>query len=188
MHDAAERLNSEIENLLDATRISHERLEPRADWIDPNDIVNAALARASRLLARHDVKVTIEELLPLTRVDPVMIERALTQLIDNAAKYSAPGSRIDIDARRGNGDVIISVKDGGRGLNAEELLRIWDRFYRGSDVREKVPGSGLGLWIAKAFVTASGGRVGASSEGKNRGTVFTIALPAAPSVPELADE
>jgi K+-sensing histidine kinase KdpD len=188
VRDAAERLNSEIENLLDATRISHEQLQPQAEWVDPGDVMNAALARTSRLLVQHHVDVTIEESLPLTRVDPVMIERALTQLIDNAAKYSPAGSRIEIAARRSGDSVAISVKDLGVGLTAAELSHVWDRFFRGSQVRDRVAGSGLGLWIAKAFVTACGGRVDAASE-PGRGTVFTVTLPA-PSRPmaETADD
>jgi K+-sensing histidine kinase KdpD len=188
VRDAAERLNSEIENLLDATRISHERLEPRAEWIEPGDILNAALERASRLLARHDVNVTIEDSLPLTRVDPVMIERAMIQLIDNAVKYSRPGSRIEIAARRGDGGVTLSVKDHGIGLTADELAHVWDRFFRGAAVREKVAGSGLGLWIAKALVTACGGRIEASSAA-GRDTTFTVILPASlRAAQETADD
>jgi K+-sensing histidine kinase KdpD len=187
VRDAAERLNSQIENLLDATRISHERLQPQAEWVDPGDVLNAALSRTSRLLVRHDVDATIEESLPLIRVDPAMIERALTQLIDNAAKYSPPGSRIEIAARRSDDRVAISVKDLGVGLTAAELSHVWDRFFRGSQVRDRVAGSGLGLWIAKAFVTACGGGIEASSE-PGRGTMFTMTLPATRRPPQEATD
>jgi two-component system sensor histidine kinase KdpD len=111
--------------------------------------------------------------------------QALGQIIDNAAKYSQPGSTITIAAASEAASVVMSVKDEGIGLVGEERTRLWERFFRGERRASNVPGSGLGLWIAKAFVAANGGEIEAFSEGADRGTVVSIRLPA--SEPATAD-
>src|SRR5262245_42916906 len=114
---------------------------------------------------------------PYIYVDPILLEQALGQIIDNAAKYSHPGSAITIAARCDcDSVVVLSVKDEGMGLVGEERMRLWERFFRGGRHVPNVSGSGLGLWIAKAFVTANGGEIEAFSEGADRGTLVSIRL------------
>jgi two-component system, OmpR family, sensor histidine kinase KdpD len=108
------------------------------------------------------------------------VEQALSQVIDNAAKYSPPGTTITIVARGGAGAVEIAVTDQGAGLTAEERVHLFDRFYRGPRHQVAIKGSGLGLWIARAFVVASGGQLEAGSEGEGRGATITVTLPAPP--------
>jgi two-component system sensor histidine kinase KdpD len=114
------------------------------------------------------------------RVDPVLIEQTLGQVLDNAAKYSPAESLIRIAASARGDEVSIAVMDQGAGLTSEEQTRIWDRFYRSPRHQAIAAGSGLGLWIARAFVTASGGRIVATGSGAERGTTVTIHLPAPP--------
>ena len=114
------------------------------------------------------------------RIDPVLVEQALSQVIDNAAKYSPPGTTIAIAARGGAGGVEIAVADQGAGLTAEERGTLFERFYRGPRHQIAIKGSGLGLWIARAFVVASGGQLEAASEGAGRGATITVRLPAPP--------
>jgi two-component system sensor histidine kinase KdpD len=118
--------------------------------------------------------------LPLVRVDAVLVEQALSQIIDNAAKYSSPGSTITIAARAVDATVEIAVSDEGPGLTADEQTRLFERFYRGPRHQVAVKGSGLGLWIAHAFIAASGGQLEAASEGVGRGTTLIVRLPAPP--------
>jgi two-component system sensor histidine kinase KdpD len=106
----------------------------------------------------------------------VLLEQALGQIVDNAAKYSPPGSQITIGAKTESDAVVLSVRDEGIGLAGEEQTRLWERFFRGQ--RASASGSGLGLWIAKAFVIANGGQIEAFSEGADRGTLVSIRLPA----------
>ena len=93
VHDEAERLNNDIQNLLDATRISRGQVKPRLEWIEPLDIVNSALERRRRRLAGHTIAIDMDSNLPFIYVDPVLVEQAFVQVVDNAAKYSPPARR-----------------------------------------------------------------------------------------------
>lgn len=181
VRDESERLNNDIQNLLDATRISLAQIRPRQEWIEPQDIVNSALERRRRRLAGHDLALDMDTNLPLIYVDAVLVEQAFVQIVDNAAKYSPLGSPIKITARRNGSDVILSVSDCGVGLTAEENEKLGERFFRGARHAGTTSGSGLGLWIAKAFVSANGGRIEAVSSGADRGTSVSVYLPYAAS-------
>lgn len=175
-----ERLNTDIQNLLDAGRISSAGVRAHLDWADPSDIINAAIRRQQHRLSGHRVDVKLAQDSPLVRVDPILVKRAISQIVDNAVKYSRAGSSIGVTAKPGNGSVEIAVTDAGAGLTAEERAHMFERFYRGSRHRSAAPGSGLGLWIAQAFVIASGGELEARSDGAGRGTTVTVRLPAPP--------
>jgi K+-sensing histidine kinase KdpD len=177
LNEEAERLNDHIQNLLDSTRISNEGIRPLSEWVDPGDIVNAAIERKRRLLATHRLDVAIDDDLPFVQVDPMLIEKALGHLIENAVKYSPPGSPIEVRAERSDGSVRLAVKDSGVGLSREERGQIWERFYRGPRHRESTPGSGLGLWISRALVSACNGHVGSYSAGVGRGSTLSLYLP-----------
>jgi len=187
-----ERLNNDIRNLLDASRISSAGVQAHLAWVEPPDIVNAALERMRRGLEAHRIDARLAEDLPLVRVDAVLVEQALSQIIDNAAKYSPPGTTIAIAARAVDATVEIAVSDQGPGLTAEEHPQVFERFYRGPRHRTAVKGSGLGLWIAHAFIVASGGQLQVASKGAGQGTTLTVSLPApAPThgnAPEYSDE
>jgi len=177
VRDEAERLNNDIQNLLDATRISREQVRPRQEWIEPQDIVNAALERRRRRLSGHHVSLDMDSNLPFIYVDPVLVEQAFGQIVDNAAKYSPPGSPITVAAKRNGRDIVLSVRDRGVGLTAQENAQIGERFFRGARHAAATSGSGLGLWIAKAFVSANGGKLEAASAGAGQGTTVSIHLP-----------
>jgi two-component system, OmpR family, sensor histidine kinase KdpD len=184
VRDEAERLNNDIQNLLDATRISREQIKPRMEWIEPSDIVNSALERRRRRLLGHTVSLEVDSNLPFIYVDPVLIEQAFAQLVDNAAKYSPVGSTITVAAKRNGHGMVLSVRDTGVGLTEDESAQLGDRFFRGARHAATTSGSGLGLWIAKAFVSANGGRIEADSAGVNLGTMIAIKLPVAPNAPQ----
>jgi two-component system sensor histidine kinase KdpD len=184
VRDEAERLNNDIQNLLDATRISREQIKPRMEWIEPSDIVNSALERRQRRLNGHIVSLDLDSNLPFIYVDPVLIEQAFAQVVDNAAKYSPAGSTITVAAKRNGHGLVMSVSDTGVGLTDEESAQLGDRFFRGARHASTTSGSGLGLWIAKAFVSANGGKIEADSAGVNLGTTIAIKLPVAPNAPQ----
>jgi two-component system, OmpR family, sensor histidine kinase KdpD len=186
VRDEAERLNNDIQNLLDATRISRQQIRPHQEWIEPQDIVNSALERRRRRLAGHALNLDMDTNLPLIYVDPILVEQAFVQIVDNAAKYSPAGSPITVSAKRNGRDVILSVMDKGVGLTADENTRLGERFFRGDRHAATTSGSGLGLWIAKAFVTANGGMIEAESSGADRGTTVSMHLPFA--TPETQPE
>ena len=177
LREEVDRLNNDVQDLLDAALISSQGIRLESEWVEPADIINAAIDRRQRLLAGHSVILGIPSELPFIYVDPILLEQALGQIVDNAAKYSQLGSAITVTARRDGAAVVLSVRDEGMGLVGEERTRLWERFFRG-ERHVNVSGSGLGLWIAKAFVTSNGGEVEAFSEGAGRGTIVSIRLPA----------
>jgi len=185
VRDESERLNNDIQNLLDATRITRDQIRPRLEWIEPADIINSALERRRRRLYGHAISLDVDSNLQFIYVDPVLIEQAFAQVVDNAAKYSPPGSTITVAAKRnGNGGLVLSVHDDGVGLSKQESAQLGERFFRGPRHVATISGSGLGLWIAKAFVGANGGKIEAESAGINQGTTIAIKLPVAPNVPQ----
>jgi two-component system sensor histidine kinase KdpD len=179
VHHEAERLNDDIQNLLDASRITGAGIRPHLQWADAADIVHAAVERRKRRLSSHRLELDIPEELPLVQTDPTLIEQALGQILDNAVKYSPTGSLIRVAGTGRDGEVSIAVADQGGGLSDEERVRIWERFYR-SPRHHATTGSGLGLWIARAFVLGTGGRIEATDAPTGNGTMVIIHLPAPP--------
>ena len=177
VRNEAERLNNDIQNLLDASRISSDGIKPHIEWADPADIVNSAIERCRRRMSDRRILLNMPGDLPLIHVDPVLVQQALVQIFDNSVKYSNPGSAITIAARARDGRMILSVNDEGAGLTPTEHSRMWDRFARGDRHASTTSGSGLGLWIASAFIAANGGKINAISDGPGLGTAVAIELP-----------
>lgn len=192
VRDEAERLNNDIQNLLDATRISSDGVKPHLEWADPADIINSALDRCRRRLADRRVALNLPNDLPLIHVDPVLVQQAMVQIFDNAVKYSPSGSQIMLAARARDGRLVVSVSDEGAGLTSTEQAQIWNRFARGERLAATTSGSGLGLWIASAFIAANGGKMHAVSDGPGLGTTVSIEIPvtqaAVPQLESDADE
>jgi K+-sensing histidine kinase KdpD len=182
VRDEAERLNNDIQNLLDASRISSDGLKPRAEWADPADIIHSAIERCRHRMSGRRVVLNLPNDLPLIHVDSVLVQQALVQIFDNAVKYSAAGSQVLVTARARDGRMIMSVSDEGAGLTEAEQTKIWDRFARGERLAATTSGSGLGLWIANAFIAANGGKINAVSEGPGLGTSITIEVPVTQAV------
>lgn len=180
VRDEAERLNADIQNLLDATTISSQQVRPKPQWIEPVDIVNAAIEHRRRRLAGHPVTLDLDSNLPIVRADPAQVEQALVQILDNAAKYSPEAAPIRVTARASSNTVVLAVHDSGGGVTDEEKAQIGERFFRGSRHASTTSGSGLGLWIANAFVTANGGELEVESAGADCGTTVSIRLPGLP--------
>jgi two-component system sensor histidine kinase KdpD len=178
----AGRLDRRIQNLLDITRIRAGALQPRVDEIDPADIVNGALDSAADRLKGRKVELKLDGDLPFVRVDPVLVEQALINILENAAKFAPAGAPVTISARREAGTLAIEVHDEGPGLDPQEADQVFERFFRGERHADIAGGSGLGLTIAKTFVEANGGRIEPRSAGRGRGTTMCIWLPLAPEL------
>jgi two-component system sensor histidine kinase KdpD len=182
VRDEAERLNNDIQNLLDASRISSDGIKPLLEWADPADIIHSSIERCRNRMANRRVMLNLPKDLPLIHVDAVLVQQALVQIFDNAVKYSEPNSLITVAARARDGRMIVSISDEGAGMTAAEQTKIWDRFARGERLAATTSGSGLGLWIATAFMAANGGTINAVSEGPGLGTAITIELPVTQAV------
>ncbi len=188
IHDQAGQLDNEIRDLLDATRISAKGVRPQLMWTDPTDIVSAALKQKERRLASHVITLDLAQDVPLVNVDTVLVEQALGQLLENAAKYSPVGSEIKISGRCERDRVMLSVQDQGSGLTADERGQLGRRSFRGRRHPAGASGSGLGLWIASTFIAANGGSLHAESPGPNLGTTISLRLPTVSAdTPELVD-
>jgi two-component system sensor histidine kinase KdpD len=170
----AERLAVHIRNVLELSRIRAGQVAPRLELVELADIVNSALHRAEKALAGRALEVELAAGLPMLRVDPFLLEHAIANVLDNAAKFSPPGSPVGVAARIEGAEVVLEVRDAGHGVRAEELERVFEAFYRGS---AQAAGSGLGLAICRAFVEANGGTVAVLSAGEARGTQVQIRLP-----------
>jgi K+-sensing histidine kinase KdpD len=177
INEQAGSLDNEIRNLLNATRISAKGVRPQLLWTDPTDIVGAAVKQKERKLAAHRITLDIAREVPLVHVDTVLVEQALGQLLENAAKYSPPGSEIKINSCCEDGCVILSVQDQGVGLTADEKGQLGRRSFRGRGHAVGAGGSGLGLWIASTFIAANGGSLHAESRGPDLGTTMSLRLP-----------
>jgi two-component system sensor histidine kinase KdpD len=183
IREEAERLEHFITNVLDLTRIRAGEIQPRLELVELADIVNSALRKSHRSLAKHEVAVSLPDDLAMLRLDLFLMEHALINLLENAAKYSPPGSKIEISARQAGADVEVDIRDHGQGIVAAELPNIFDRLYRSQTNDAKLAGTGLGLPICRAFVEANLGRVEAYSDGPGAGATFRLTLPAAEPVP-----
>ena len=182
LQDEAERLNRFVGNLLDMTRLESGAIELRLDLADVAEIVGTALQRAADVLAQHRVEVEIPSDLPMLRLDAILFEQVLFNLLDNAAKYAPLGSRIDLQVRRDGDVVAISVVDEGPGIPPDDLDRVFDKFYRVQAQDRRRAGTGLGLAICRGFVEAQGGRIDAQNRRNRSGAVLIIRMP----VPETA--
>jgi two-component system, OmpR family, sensor histidine kinase KdpD len=175
--DESERLNRFIANLLDMTKLESGAIAPNAAPHDAGEIVGSALERARKILARHQVEVAIPADLPMIVVDPVLFEQVLFNLLDNAAKYAAPGTTIRIQGWKEAGTVKLQVLDEGEGVPPDDLERIFDKFHRVQKGDQVRAGTGLGLSISRGFVEAMHGWIAAANRADRTGAVFTITMP-----------
>jgi K+-sensing histidine kinase KdpD len=178
--EEAVRLDDNIKNLIEAARITAGEVRSAPELCDPVDMVRVAIELKKTKLAGHKMEVRLAPNLPLVRVQSALIENALAQLLDNAAKYSPVGSTIEIDGRVDRHWLVLSVIDQGVGLTPDEAPHVGQRSFRGARHVDAISGSGLGLWIANTFVIANGGRLDAESAGEGLGTTVHIRLPATP--------
>ncbi|MHB1160708.1 MAG: ATP-binding protein [Chloroflexota bacterium] len=155
----ARRLNRLVGNLLDLSRIQGGHLQPEKGWYDLGALVDDVLGGLRPVTAQHRVVVKVPEDLPPVLLDYVEIVQVLTNLVENAAKYSPPGTDIEVSARRQGEELEVEVADRGPGVPASELPRLFEPFHRGLGVRVGPKGVGLGLAIARGLVEAHGGRI-----------------------------
>jgi two-component system sensor histidine kinase KdpD len=178
IEEEADRLNRFVANLFDMTRIESGALKVKREAITIPEVVERALSRAERVYPDFRVDLSFSTDLPSARGDPVLLEQALFNILDNARKYGGPDKPVAIFVRADDGDVTISITDHGKGIPADDLERIFDKFYRRSKRDGRAPGTGLGLSIARGFVVGMGGSIQAESPAaRRRGTRFLIRLP-----------
>ena len=162
-----------VDDLLDLSRIESGAVAPQADWCDLHDVIASAAAHAS---GDHPIEFQLPAELPLVRADAAQLERVFSNLIENAVKFSPPGSPVRISGGASSGRVAVRVADRGSGIPRRYRSQVFEPFFRGRG--EAGAGSGLGLAICRGFVEANGGRIVLQSE-RDAGTSFTVSFPVA---------
>ena len=187
IEEEARRLNRIVGNLLDLSRIEAGCLRPVKQWHDIGALIDDVLGRLRSVVAGHPLSVEAPEDLPPVSIDYVQIDEVLSNLVENAAKYSAAGAEIRISAQPVEDAVEVTVSDSGPGFTADELPHLFEPFYRG-DARTGRTGTGLGLAVARGLVEAHGGRIWAENRPEGGGVV-AFALPlTAPGLPAETPE
>ena len=197
IYDEALRMTGIVTNLLDMVRLQEGSMRLNRQWSSLEELIGAALRASRRLLAGRNIETHLPSDLPLVRLDAVLVERLLANLLDNAAKYTPAASPVTINAaaveENSHRYVRVNVEDSGPGLSPGMESRVFDKFTRG-EKESALPGIGLGLAICRAIVEAHGGKIGATNRtdtnGKVLGACFWFMLPAdetPPAETEFAD-
>jgi two-component system, OmpR family, sensor histidine kinase KdpD len=186
--DEARRMSTLVSNLLDMARIESGEVKLNLQWQPLEEVVGSALNAARGMLKQHLVEVQIPRDLPLVRFDALLIERVLVNLLENASKYTPPGSRITLAAQTEGDRLSVSVSDDGPGLVAGHEETVFQKFTRG-ERESATPGVGLGLAICRAIVESHHGKIIASNRpGGGARFTFTLPLGQPPAAAEEAED
>lgn len=183
----AERLDRYIQNLLDMTRLGHGSLKLARDWVAPADIVGSALQRLRAVLAPLQVHTEVPAELPLLYVHAALIEQALVNVLENAARFSPVNGRLLMQVSVHNDQLHLAVSDQGPGIPAEDREKIFDMFYTAARGDRGGQGTGLGLAICQGMIGAHGGRILVGEGIDGQGTCITLCLPL-PTQPDAESE
>lgn len=178
INQESDRLNRLVGEAAEVSQLDSHQLQPRIEIHQIREPIDAAVEGSQQSMKKHSVEVAIPQKLPAVRMDVQRITEVITHLLDNAAKYSPPGTPIHITTELQGSEVVTSVADHGPGIDEVEQQMIFEKFYRGQNQRMIIQGTGMGLAIAKAIVELHGGRIGVTSQ-LGRGSVFYFSLPIA---------
>ena len=177
----ADRLNRLVGNLLDMSRIEGGALKPEKEWYPISELIHDVLGHLQDILQEREVCLSLPDDLPPVELDYLQIDQVLTNLLENAARYTLPSLPIEISGEVTDEQVMISIADYGPGIPPYDLERIFDKFYRVSGTIRRtssVMGTGLGLAVCRGLVEAHGGHIWAENRSRG-GAVFHFTLPLA---------
>lgn len=181
----ASEISAHVAKILDMTRLETGRVEPDRDWVSLAEIAGSVLARLAGRLGQHRLMVEVPDDLPLVLADATLIDQALGNLLENAAKHTPAGTVVMLRMARAGRDIVVSVEDFGGGLPERDLERVFAKFQHGPGARSD--GVGLGLAIARAIVRLHGGRAWAERLPEG-GTAFRFTVPLPESPPAMPAE
>jgi two-component system, OmpR family, sensor histidine kinase KdpD len=175
-----------VDNIIHITRLESGKVTVNKQWYPIDEVIGSALERMKKQLAGRPLKTHIPSDTPLVKLDGILIEQVLTNLLENAVKYTPQGSPIDIFTYVDNQQIMVEIADRGIGLKDEERTRVFDKFYRGSAAVKCPRGAGLGLAICRAVVEAHSGRIWEENrpDGGAR-FIFTIPLEDQPPMADM---
>ena len=171
-----------IDDLLDVSRINRGKIELRRDVLDATAILDSAVESVRPLAEerKHKLSVSIDRGNLWVNADPTRLEQVVTNLLTNAAKYTENGGHIWLEAGRDGGEIVITVKDTGVGIPPDKLPEMFELFAQGDRTLARSEGGlGIGLTVVNKLVQMHGGTVTAKSEGIDKGSEFSVRLPAA---------
>lgn len=182
--DESSRLNDIIANLVFATRLESGSVDLRREWTTVEEILGAGLSRHRDALVSRPFRVHVPTDMPMIRVDNAMLPQVVHNLVENALRYTAPGTALGVSAWTSETSVVVKVWDEGAGLADDESSKVFERFYRGraskaagpSSVAAASTGMGLGLTICEGIIGVHGGRIWAEPN-TPRGVAFLFSLP-----------
>ncbi|UCV04690.1 two-component system sensor histidine kinase KdpD [Dechloromonas denitrificans] len=175
LKEEALRVSDQVNNLLDMARLQAGRVELNRQWQPLDEVVVSALKTLERSFAKYQIKIALDESLPLVNIDSVLMERVIYNLLENTVKYTPPGSEVEIGARATERSIDIWVDDNGPGLPEGKEEMIFKKFERGQP-EGTTRGVGLGLAICRAIVEAHGGEIHAENRPQG-GARFVLSLP-----------
>ena len=178
IEQAIERLNRLVGNVLEASRLESGNVRPRLNECDVAELLHVVVAETERELGSHRLTVHVASDLPLVRMDFVLMQQVLTNLLFNSVAHTPPGTAIELSAKVEENRLEMVVADHGAGIPAESLGKVFNKFYRAPNA--PTGGTGLGLSLVKGFVEAHGGSVKAENR-QGFGAVFTVCLPLQPA-------
>jgi two-component system sensor histidine kinase KdpD len=178
INEEADRLNRLVGEAGEVAQLDSHQLHFTFETHPIREAVEQAITSAQPAIRAHPIEISIPANLPPVRMDLARIAEVITHLLDNAGKYSPPETPIRISAELRGSEVITCVADQGGGIDQMEQEMIFEKFYRGRDQRMIIPGTGMGLPIAKAIVELHGGKIGVTSQ-LGHGSVFHFSLPSA---------
>lgn len=177
IENEADRLNRLVANLLDMSRIESGALKPEKEWYPIDELIHDVLGRMQPLLEGRTIHTDLPDDLPPVKLDYLQIDQVLTNLIENALRYTPAGSPIEIGVQAIGDRMIISIADHGPGIPAADRERVFDKFYRVMETQTaRIIGSGLGLAVSRGLVEAHGGRIWVENR-KGGGAIFRFTLP-----------
>jgi two-component system sensor histidine kinase KdpD len=171
---ASIRLNRQVENLLNMSRLETGMLKLKIDWCDINELIYTVIQKIAPIKNNHTISFIPNEKLPLFKLDAGLIEEVIQNLVTNAILYTPKNTIIKIDASHQSDNCVFSVSDNGDGFPENEIQFAFDKFYRLPNT--KTGGSGLGLSIVKGFIEAHNGTIKLKNS-NNSGANFTIIIP-----------
>lgn len=175
INEETDKLNTFVESMVELARIQAGENKWTRSSVTPEEIVIKAARRAKSVRSSHSLRSQIEPGLPAVSADPRAIIEAIHNLVDNAAKYSPPGTAIQIDARRVEDRVRFSIEDEGPGIPESERESVFERFYRSDSGDRSAKGLGMGLAIVRGIIEGHGGRIWV--EPGKKGAKFVFDLP-----------
>lgn len=185
IYDEAQRLDRLVHNLLEMTRLQSGQIRLNKEWHVLEEVIGNALHQLEPQLQGHPVKINLPADYPLVNLDALLIERVLINLLDNAIKYTPPGTSIEISGRLQDREIVLEVADAGPGLPSGNEERIFEKFFQSAPGSSR--GVGLGLSICRNIIEVHGGRIRVANRPEG-GAVFSFTLPLEEGAPRLGQE